>query len=294
MRFSVFGLMSVMIVLVMAFGIAACADEAEYQRQRDHAIQERDVATKTAVGADAALKQAQAAIAELEATKSAMQSEDVDRAIAFDEKVARLQVQINALEAGSSERTKAEILAVELLRLSSSQREKADSAAAAIDQQIAKAKAAAEAASAAVAEARDRAAAIEDRVARADKEARGNDDASAASIGGLVGTLVPGAATVAPFLIASIYKLLRTNRAVGILKAEKNNLTTAATRIVQSIEVLAQVSPAVRDAIDKHADVIDTIQQPIGKALVDQVQNAKSAPWPLIATGPAIATGAEG
>lgn len=253
---------------ITACFIPGCADEAEYQRQRDAAIQERDAASKTALDAQAAVDKANAAIAELEASKAKIQKDAVDRAKAFDDQVARLQVQINALEAGSAERTKAETLAVELQKLISSQREKADLAASAIDQDIAKSRLAAATASAAAAEAKGKASAIEERVKAADKQASADDSASAAAIGSLIGAVLPGAAALSPVVIGLGYKLSRFSKAIAALKGQVN----AAARVVQSLDALAEISPQVQEAISTYAPLLDKVQQPDGKAFVDKAQ----------------------
>lgn len=269
MRFSVWSLIAIVILTCLsAFWVGGCADEAAYQRQRDQAIQERDTANKTALDAESALKAAQAAIAELNVSKLALQKESASRSADLDAQVARLQIQIQALEAGSSERTKAEGLAVELQRLIANQKEKSESASSAIDQEITKARAAANTATAAAAEAKGKASAIEERVKLADQQASADSSASITAITSVVGALWPGAAALSPIILGGVYKLARNQKAIGILQGKAN----AGTRVVQSIDALAEISPAVKEALDKYAPVLDKVQQADGKAFVDAAQ----------------------
>lgn len=93
-----------------------------------------------------------------------------------------------------------------------------------------------------------------------------------AEIGGLVGMIFPGAATLAPVLAGIAYRASRLARAKSVLEREVSTKTVAIDRIVASIDALATISPAVREAIATNSRVLDTIQTPVGKSAVDEAQ----------------------
>lgn len=107
--------------------------------------------------------------------------------------------------------------------------------------------------------------------------ASANGPNAGTEIGSLVGMFFPGAATLAPFLAGAAYRASRLARAKSVLEREVDKKTVAIDRIVASIDALATISPAVRDAMSANARVLDTIQTPVGKTAVDeaQVRNVK-------------------
>jgi hypothetical protein len=107
--------------------------------------------------------------------------------------------------------------------------------------------------------------------------ASANGPNAGTEIGSVIGMIFPGAATLAPFLAGAAYRASRLARAKSVLEREVDKKTVAIDRIVASIDALATISPAVRDAMTTNARVIDTIQTPVGKTAVDeaQVRNVK-------------------
>lgn len=97
-------------------------------------------------------------------------------------------------------------------------------------------------------------------------------------IGSIAGSLIPGAAVLAPFLGGLIYRGARLAKAKAILTREVGAKTTAIEKIVGSIDVLAKIAPEVKAAITRNAETIDAIQTPAVKAEVDAAQIRFNAP----------------
>lgn len=118
------------------------------------------------------------------------------------------------------------------------------------------------------------------RIEAADELLAANADPSnpGSVIGSLVGSLVPGAAALAPILGAFGYRLARLSKAKAVLTRAIGEKSTAIEKIVGSIDVLAKIAPEVKAAIEKHASTLDAIQTPTVKAEVDAAQARFRAP----------------
>lgn len=237
---------SMMIVGLLLATVAfspGCVSDEEYSSAR-----EREVEKKTALEDQA--KKSEEAIARLNATISALEA-----------KKAELETKVEALAEGSKEREQAEAI---LADFGKKIRE--------LDDPIREATAAAT-------EARATAKAIGENVAKADgiKADASKEANPGTAVGGLVGALIPGAATIAPLLLGSLWKNLRDSQAKRALATDNARKTTAIDRIVASIEAVSKISGTFKSELERNAPLLDVVQTPIGKAEVDRAQAGMTA-----------------
>jgi len=251
MRFSKFPFVLLLSAMVAAMFLATapgCASSAEVQAERARAIAEKeDLEQKT--------KDAEASVATMKTS--------VDELRAEKDRLAGIAKQ---LEAGSPGRIEVETTVAQVVsRLTS------------LDSAIAEA-------TAASAAAKETAKKIGDRIAQADTIlADPGEKNPGADIGSLIGLLIPGAAALAPVVGGLLWRGSRLTKAKTVLEGTVKTKSTALERIVASIEVLADVAPEVRTAIQKNAHVIDAIQTPLGKMEVDRAQARIDRPEPVTA-----------
>lgn len=118
---------------------------------------------------------------------------------------------------------------------------------------------------------------LERRLAAAEKIIATLDGPNAGStLGSLAGTFIPGLGAAAPVIGGLLWRGVTLNRAKQSLALDAGKKSTALDKIVSSIDALAAVAPEVAAAIASHKPMLDKIQGPETKLVVDQVQEGLS------------------
>jgi hypothetical protein len=112
------------------------------------------------------------------------------------------------------------------------------------------------------------------RITEADDalNASASEPNSGTAIGQVLGTIIPGAAVLAPFLGGLAYRTARLMRANSALTGDLNQKANSLDRIVASIDVLAGIAPEVATAIKANKATLDAVQGPAAKLAVDAAQ----------------------
>lgn len=117
---------------------------------------------------------------------------------------------------------------------------------------------------------------LEARIIQVDAIANRDVSATAGGIGTMVDLVVPGLGAIATAFGAIALRAINRNRAITATATETiakaRALRSGFERVVASVNAIAEVSPELATAWEKHAESIKAIQGPDTKALVKRVK----------------------